>query len=228
MACAWEGGADTGDPGADKQVSPGAALEMSEGGSPPLQPRSPPAGAQPARTDPMPPPSLRPHLTHPLPRRARAGAAAAAAATHLRREGQRGGCSLRPRGRARGRSWECTHRGREQGSRTRAWRESPWTCGRERRERDLPGTARGPCAPRKPATGGRARPLQFEQLQTLCATSDRPGDARTQGHRACAPPRVPHLRGILPATPECGKHGSVAAIKTGGAHEHCAGGAGGG
>lgn len=36
------------------------------------------------------------------------------------------------------------------------------------------------------------------------------------------------LRGIRPATPECGKRGSAAAIKAGDAHEHCAGGAGGG
>lgn len=125
-----------------------------------------------------------------------------------------------------------THRGREQGSRTRAWRGSARTCGRARRERAsgrgvTPGTPGSSGA----GEGGRARPLQIEPPQARCATSHRRGgrqDTQMDRDRPRSPPRIPHLRGIRSAAPECRKRGSVAAIKAGGAHEHCAGGTGGG
>jgi hypothetical protein len=172
-----------------------------------------------------------PHLPPPAPNSpapsARANRGSSSSSSHAPAErGQRGGYSLRPRERARGRGWECTHRGREQGSWTRAWRGSPWTCGRVRRERGSPGTAR-PCAPRKPAKAGEPDRCSSSSSRRAVPPRTSVGYARThrQRHRPYAPPRVPHLRGIRPATPECGKRGSVAAIKTGGAHEHCAGGA---
>lgn len=192
--------------------------------SPPLQPLMPPQVL--SLSGPTLSPSLfRPHQTHRPLRRAQAWAAAAAAATHLRREDSEVAAASAPAvGAARAR----THRGKEQRSRTRAWRGSAWTCGRARRERGSPGTPRL-LAPWKRETAGEPGHGRSNSPRQAVPHWTGAGDARThrQG-RTSRTTLVPHLRGIRPAAPECGKHGSAAAIKTGGAHEHYAGGTGGG
>lgn len=150
VVCAREGGTDQPQgPWRGKTGKPEGCAEDGCGRASVSLAPHPSAGPQPAWNDPVLPPPPAPNSPAPS---ARASPGSSSSSSHAPAErGQRGGCSLRPRGRAGRGSVPTEAESRDPGRGHGGG--SAWTCGRVRRERGSPGTAR-PRAPRKPETAG--------------------------------------------------------------------------